>query len=146
MQFICLNLPALLENKTLEILDDQVFSSLDKFYRNSNPTFGRRRIVPIGGFPSQQQIQEEYEADPFTFEDLEAAEEVAKLSLKSRSRRHSSGDKKSDRRSPRGRLNSTDSYSSGSDNEEDNEDKLSLCDFEIEENDEVPSPKMSSPF
>merc|ERR1712106_630402 len=82
-------------------------------------------------------------------EDLEAAEEVAKLTLKSRARRHSSGDKKSDRRSPRGRLNSTDSRdscSSGSDNEEDNDDKLSLCDFEIEEKDEVTSPpQISSP-
>eukprot|EP00090_Calanus_glacialis_P008375 TRINITY_DN16703_c0_g1_i1.p1 TRINITY_DN16703_c0_g1~~TRINITY_DN16703_c0_g1_i1.p1 ORF type:complete len:1265 (-),score=475.87 TRINITY_DN16703_c0_g1_i1:242-4036(-) len=146
MQFICLNLPALLENRTLEILDDEVFSSLDKFYRNSNPTFGKRRITPIYGFPSKQQIEEEYEADPFTYEDLEAAEEVAKLTLKSRSRRHSSGDKKSDRRSPKGRLNSTDSCSSGSDNEEDNDDKLSLCDFEIEEKDEVTSPpQINSP-
>lgn len=145
MQFISLNLPALLENKTLEILDDEVFSNLDKFYRNSNPTFARRRIVPIYGFPSKEQIEDEFEADPFTYDDLEAAEEVAKLSLKSRSRRHSSGDKKSDRRSPRGRLNSTDSHSSGSDNEEDNDDKLSLCDFEIEENEESPSPKISSP-
>jgi len=149
MQFICLNLPALLENRTLELLDKEVFSSLDKFYRNSNPTFSKRRIAPIYGFPSKQQIEEEYEADPFTFEDLEAAEEVAKLTLKSRARRHSSGDKKSDRKSPRGRLNSSDSRdscSSGSDNEEDNDDKLSLCDFEIEENDEVTSPpQISSP-
>merc|ERR1712106_1057959 len=39
-----------------------------------------------------------------------------------------------------------DSCSSGSDNEEDNDDKLSLCDFEIEENDEVTSPpQISSP-
>jgi len=143
MQFISLNLPALLENKTLEILDDEVFSNLDKFYRNSNPTFAKRRIVPIYGYPSKQQIEEEYDAEPFTYDDLEAAEEVAKLSLKSRPRRHSSGDKKNERRSPRGRLNSTDSYSSGS--EEDNDDKLSLCDFEIEENEEAPSPKISSP-
>jgi len=137
MQFICLNLPALLENKTLEILDEEVFSCLDKFYRRSNPTFDKRRITPNVGLPSKQQIEEEFEEDPFNFEDLEAAEEVSKLTLKSRTRRHSSGDKKSDRRSPRGRLNSTDSYTSGSDNDEDNDDKLSLCDFEIEENDEV---------
>lgn len=149
MQFICLNLPALLENKTLEILDEEVFSSLDKFYRRSNPTFEKRRITPVFGFPSKQLIEEEFEAEPINLEDLEAAEEVAKLSLKSRSRRHSSGDKKSDRRSPRGRLNSTESCSSGSDNDEDNDDnddKLSLCDFEIEEKDEVVSPpQISSP-
>eukprot|EP00092_Neocalanus_flemingeri_P007797 GFUD01008418.1.p1 GENE.GFUD01008418.1~~GFUD01008418.1.p1 ORF type:complete len:1264 (-),score=415.99 GFUD01008418.1:202-3993(-) len=140
MQFICLNLPALLENRTLEILDEEVFSSLDKFYRRSNPTFDRRRITPAFGFPSKQQIEEEFEAEPFSYEDLEAAEEVAKLTLKSRSRRHSSGDKKSDRRSPRGRLNSTDSHNSGSDNDEDNDDNLSLCDFEIEEKEEIASP------
>jgi len=143
MQFICLNLPALLENRTLEMLDAEAFANLNRFYRNSNPVFSKRRIRPVhDGFPSQMKIEEEYLANPLSFEELEAAEEEAKLTIRSRNRRHSSGDKKSDLKSHRGRLNSSDSYSSGSDNDEEPEDKLSLCDFQIEENDVEETPPL----
>ena len=93
MQFICLNLPALLENKTLELLDDVSFEKLDQYYRQSNPVFRNRRLFPIFDGVSRDAIEDEYEADPVSFEELNAAEEMRKLSLKTRRRRTSSGEK-----------------------------------------------------
>lgn len=56
---------------------------------------------------------------------------MAKLNLKSRRRRTSSGEKNFEK--SRSRLNSSESYSEESGNESDNEDKMSFKDFEIEE-------------
>ena len=94
MQFICLNLPALLETRTLEILDDVSWAKLDNFYRNSNPVFRNRRLTPLLDHPRSDDIETEYLANPITFEELKVAEEMAKLNLKSRRRRTSSGEGK----------------------------------------------------
>merc|ERR1711923_261632 len=56
---------------------------------------------------------------------------MSKLSLKTRRRRTSSGEKTFEK--GRSRLSSCDSYSEESGNESDNEDKMSFKDFEIEE-------------
>ena len=93
MQFICLNLPALLESRTLEILDDVSWDKLDEFYRNSNPVFRNRRLTPLLDHPRSEDIETEYLASPITLEELKVAEEMAKLNLKSRRRRTSSGEK-----------------------------------------------------
>jgi len=144
MQFICLNLPALLENKSLQILEEDVFKHLDKFYRGSNPVFNRRTMHSMSGYPSIKDVEDEFSADPMNLEDLEGTMENIGASNPSRQRRHSSGDK-GGRRSPRVRKTSMESTGSGSENEEDtdvnadienNFDKLSLVDFEIEEKDE----------
>ena len=110
MQFICLNLAALLEARALASLDEASWEKLDTFYRNSNPVFRNRRLGPIVDFPTSEMIENEFGRDPTTLEDLRAAEEMAKLSLKPRRRRVSSGEKvKLDL--GRNRLNSRDSYS-----------------------------------
>ena len=93
MQFICLNLPALLESKNLEVLDDVSWTKLDNFYRNSNPVFRNRRLTPLLDHPRCEDIETEYLANPITFEELKVAEEMSKLSLKTRRRRTSSGEK-----------------------------------------------------
>merc|ERR1719186_180205 len=147
MQFICINLPAILENRSLEFLEDDVLSSLGNFYRNSSTAFRRRKIPSYSGYPSSEIIEREYVEDTISFEDIETAEECAKLSRKSKTRRNSSGDK---RNSPRSRRISGDSFSSGSDSENEGVgghdfDKLSLIDFDIEENDETSTPEPMSP-
>ena len=134
MQFICLNLPALLEARALTSLDETSWKKLDNFYRNSNPVFRNRRLVPILDLPTAEMIENEFEREPTTLEDLKAAEEMAKLSLKPRRRRISSGEKvKLDL--GRNRLNSSDSYSEESEhgNESDDDDKMSFKDFEMQE-------------
>merc|ERR1712098_512515 len=126
MQFICLNLPALLENKTLELLDDVSFEKLDQYYRQSNPVFRNRRLFPIFDGVSRDAIEDEYEADPVSFEELNAAEEMRKLSLKTRRRRTSSGEKIEKGRS---RLSSTETDTSGDSDHETDDDK-STIDFD----------------
>ena len=49
LQFVCINLPALLENKGLENLEPESLSSLDKYYQESNPSVAHRRITPLSG-------------------------------------------------------------------------------------------------
>jgi len=149
MQFICINLPAILENKSLEFLEDGILTSLGTFYRNSNSVFPRRKMPPYSGYPSAVCIEKEYAEDSLSFEDIETAEECAKSSRKSKTRRNSSGDK---RNSPRIRRTSSESFSSGSDSDNDESvgghdfDKLSLVDFEIEEQDENSTPEPMSPL
>lgn len=133
MQFICLNLPALLENKTLELLDDVSFEKLDQYYRQSNPVFRNRRLFPIFDGVSRDAIEDEYEADPVSFEELNAAEEMRKLSLKTRRRRTSSGEKIEKGRT---RLTSSDTNTSGDSDHETDDDEKSIIDFDIDENDE----------
>ena len=129
MQFICINLPALLEAHALEGLDPEVFRALDSFYRSSNPVFARRRLgPPWGGAPSREEVEEEYVMAPVSPEHLEEQEVVP------RPRRHSSGEK--GRRSPRVRTASMESSGGSGEEEELELDKLSLADFDIEEHEE----------
>jgi len=132
MQFICLNLPALLENKTLELLDEVSFEKLDQYYRQSNPVFRNRRLFPIFDGVSRDLIEEEFAADPVTLEELNVAENMMKLSLKTRRRRTSSGEKIEKGRS---RLSSTETDTSGDSDHETDDDK-SIIDFDIDENEE----------
>ena len=143
MQFICLNLAALLEARALASLDEASWEKLDTFYRNSNPVFRNRRLGPIVDFPTSEMIENEFGRDPTTLEDLRAAEEMAKLSLKPRRRRVSSGEKvKLDL--GRNRLNSRDSYSEESEhgNESEDDEKMSFQDFEIHKNNEQKEEEM----
>ena len=143
MQFICLNLAALLEARALTNLDEASWEKLDTFYRNSNPVFRNRRLGPIVDFPTSEMIENEFGRDPTTLEDLRAAEEMAKLSLKPRRRRVSSGEKvKLDL--GRNRLNSRDSYSEESEhgNESEDDEKMSFQDFKIHKNNEQKEEEM----
>jgi len=53
MQFICLNLPALLETRSLENLDEESFEKLDEFYKRSNPVFQREEIISFSRHSDQ---------------------------------------------------------------------------------------------
>ena len=150
MQFICLNLPAILENRSLELLEDEAFFKLDQYYRNSNPAFRNRKLVPISDYPSRDQVEREYEEEPLSYEEVISAEEASRQELKSRPRRHSSGDKRAERRPETRRLDSTNSLTSESDNDSESGDKLQLSelclqDFEIEERDEAEEDSSPSP-
>ena len=68
MQFICLNLPALLEARALKSLDETSWKMLDNFYRNSNPVFRNRRLVPILDLPTAEVIENEFEREPTTLD------------------------------------------------------------------------------
>ena len=136
MQFICLNLPAILESRALELLDDEAFEKLDRYYSNSNPVFRRRKLVPLTDYPTVGQVETEYQQEPLSYEDLITAEENSRLELKSRPRRHSSGDKRNERNERRPetkRLDSSISSTSESDNDSEVGEKLCLQDFDIEE-------------
>jgi len=146
MQFICLNLPAMLEGQCLDILEDEVFAQLDRFYRRSNPAFAQRRLASMSGYPSKAEVEDEHSQEPVTEEELdEAAEQHAASQSRTKQRRHSSGEGgRAGRGSPRLRTVSsgTGSGSSAEESDEDvdeagnNMEKLSLLDFDIEEREE----------
>jgi len=146
MQFICLNLPAMLEGQCLDLLEDEVFAQLDRFYRRSNPAFAERRLASMSGYPSKAEVEDEHRQEPVTEEELdEAAEQHAASQSRTKQRRHSSGEGgRAGRGSPRLRTVSS-GAASGSSAEESDEDveeagnnmeKLSLLDFDIEEREE----------
>ena len=114
MQFISLNLPALLEQRALELLDSEVWPALDRHYRASNPVFLQRQLCRAG--PLDTKIELEYSAEPLDYDAMVAGEQLAKLGVRPRVRTSSGG---------RARLVSTDS--------QDSQDRGSLIDFEIEE-------------
>ena len=114
MQFISLNLPALLEQRALELLDSEVWPALDRHYRTSNPVFLQRQLCRAG--PLDTKIESEYSADPLDYDAMVAGEQLGKLGVRPRVRTSSGG---------RARLVSTDS--------QDSQDRASLIDFEIEE-------------
>merc|ERR1712098_570377 len=89
--------------------------------------FRNRRLFPIFDGVSRDLIEEEFAADPITLEELNVAENMMKLSLKTRRRRTSSGEKIEKGRS---RLSSTETDTSGDSDDE------SIIDFDIYENEE----------
>merc|ERR550539_41624 len=123
MQFICLNLPAMLEGQCLDILEDDVFAQLDRFYRRSNPAFAQRRLASMSGYPSKTEVEDEHRQDPVTEEELdEAAEQHAASQSRTKQRRHSSGEGGRRGGSPRLRTVSSGTSGSGSSAEESDED------------------------
>ena len=80
--------------------------------------------APISEYPSRDQVEREYEEEPLSYEEVITAEEASRQELKSRPRRHSSGDKRAERRPETRRLDSTNSLTSESDNDSESGDKL----------------------
>ena len=96
MQFICLNLPALLETRSLENLDEESFEKLDEFYKRSNPVFRGRKLSPLVDTATSDVIETEYLSNPVTLEELMLSEEMEKMKMKTRRRRRSSSEKSSE--------------------------------------------------
>jgi len=145
LQFVCINLSSLLENKGLENLDPEILTALDTFYRVANPRVNHRRLTPSSGYPSSDDIEAYHLENPLSLEELFVLEAGLAASTRQRPRRHSSGDK---RRSPKPRLRTSESSGcSGSEDEDaagvklsQDMDKLSVLDFDIEEKEECESP------
>lgn len=140
LQFVSLNLPAVLESKILEGLDEEILNRLDAYYQQLNPVFTRRRIQPYSGHPTKEDIEKELAASPLSLEEEEAVEGRLQVDPKSRPRRHSSGDKKALVVASRHRRTSAESSGSGSDSDDSNlaqeTERLSILDFDIEEKEE----------
>lgn len=75
MQYICLNLSAILEMRGLEFVDDSVLEELTKYYQDFNPIMSKRVITPYSDAPSQSLIAAVAEAYPVKFVDNGNSEE-----------------------------------------------------------------------
>uniref|UniRef100_A0A1B6DWT5 BTB domain-containing protein n=1 Tax=Clastoptera arizonana TaxID=38151 RepID=A0A1B6DWT5_9HEMI len=58
MHFICLNLTAMLENRTLETISSHVLEELSKYYRYLIPAMEWRVITPYSNAPSDEEVLE----------------------------------------------------------------------------------------
>lgn len=84
MEFICLNLSAVLENKSLEPLDCDILNDLTEFYYEWNKILCKRVITPYSDAPSDEAVKTVHENYPVK---LEAVEKEKKTSLKINSNR-----------------------------------------------------------
>ncbi|KAK6626719.1 hypothetical protein RUM44_009195 [Polyplax serrata] len=71
MEFICLNLPALLESRSLDILDDSLLTDLRDFYRSWLPCMKRRCITVESNEPSDDLVNKIYETEPVSLDKVE---------------------------------------------------------------------------
>lgn len=58
MEFICLNLCSILENRTLEVLEDSLLDDISKYYCQFNPIMSSRVITPFFNAPSDEVVEE----------------------------------------------------------------------------------------
>lgn len=73
MEFICLNLSAVLESRSLEDIDESLLNDLTEFYCNWNPILQQRIITPYSTAPEDEVVLEIAEKYPFApNEDTEA--------------------------------------------------------------------------
>uniref|UniRef100_A0A1B6MEM7 BTB domain-containing protein n=1 Tax=Graphocephala atropunctata TaxID=36148 RepID=A0A1B6MEM7_9HEMI len=71
MQFICLNLTAILETRVLEILDNSTLEDLSRYYRNMIPAMCKRIITPFTTNVTEDDINEIASSYPVTWLDSE---------------------------------------------------------------------------
>lgn len=72
MEFICLNLSAVLESRCLEDVDESLLKDLTEFYCNWNPIFQQRIITPYSTAPDDEIVLEIAEKYPFASNEDEA--------------------------------------------------------------------------
>ncbi|XP_044735447.1 inhibitor of Bruton tyrosine kinase [Chrysoperla carnea] len=88
MEFICLNLAALLENRSLECLEDSVLEELSTYYWDHNPKLHTRLITPYSDASSDEVVKSVCDLYPVNLEhiDDEADRNRAKLNHKKKIR------------------------------------------------------------
>lgn len=57
MEFICINLAAIIDNKSLNILSDEVLDTLSKNYQTLIPSMQYRLITPYSDSPSEEEVR-----------------------------------------------------------------------------------------
>jgi len=70
LQFICINLCPLVENRQLESLEPEVLDELDDYYQKANSRVAYRRMTPMTGYPTREEIEREFAESPLTSDDL----------------------------------------------------------------------------
>lgn len=86
LQYICLNLSAVLESRSLEVASDNILEELSKYYCDLNPVFCKRIITPYSNAPSEEVVQSIAGSHPFTFDldkDPDSPDTAAKKLVKS---------------------------------------------------------------
>ncbi|XP_049802872.1 inhibitor of Bruton tyrosine kinase [Schistocerca nitens] len=86
LQYICLNLSAVLESRSLEAASDNILEELSKYYCELNPALCKRIITPYSSAPTEEVIQSIVGSHPFTFDldkDPDSPDTAAKKLVKS---------------------------------------------------------------
>ncbi|XP_063243097.1 inhibitor of Bruton tyrosine kinase [Bacillus rossius redtenbacheri] len=69
MQYVCLNLPAILESRVLDLLSEDLLECLSKYYCELHPVMSRRIITPYADAPSDDLVRCVWESYPVSWED-----------------------------------------------------------------------------
>lgn len=75
MEYVCLNLSAILESHTLEPLDDEVLNDLTEFYCSWNKNLSKRVITPFSDAPSDEIVKSVTDLCPVILKSDESDEE-----------------------------------------------------------------------
>lgn len=70
MQFCCHNLASLLESKSLETVDHDVLKDLSTFYQTSFRCVDNRRLTPLDGGPTTDDIETRFFELELSVEDV----------------------------------------------------------------------------
>lgn len=108
MQFVCLNLPAMLESRTLEVVDTNVIEELSAYYKMMIPAMRKRVITPYSTAASDEDIVAVADAAPVVPWLCEEGdtEEEPKILMKSSSKSSSTAGKLGKKKAPRVRKSS----------------------------------------
>lgn len=92
MQFICLNLSCVIENRQLENVDEDLLNELTEYYCKWNPVMSQRVITPYSDAVDDQTVAQIHSAWPVSLEEKHHCdvEIKARRKTKSRSQRLSS--------------------------------------------------------
>nr|CAD7404847.1 unnamed protein product [Timema cristinae] len=69
MQYICLNLPAVLEARSLEIVSENLLEDLSKYYQELNTVMCKRIITPYSAAPSDTTVRSVWDTHPISWGD-----------------------------------------------------------------------------
>lgn len=88
MEFICLNLSAVLEARCLDDLDENLLDALTEYYCNWNPVMQQRIITPYSTAPVDETVVEIAKNTPFLVSEADKENKVVKTLPKRKSRTH----------------------------------------------------------
>lgn len=88
MEFVCLNLAAMLELRVLEDLDESVLNDLTEYYCSWNPIMQQRVITPFSTAPSDEIVTEIARLYPISNSDSDKENKTILKTSKRKSRTH----------------------------------------------------------
>lgn len=84
MEFVCLNLPAFLENRSLETVEEGTLDDLTSYYADWNANLSKRVITPFSDAPSDEAVKSVSDGNPIVLKSDDSDQENQDVKAKNR--------------------------------------------------------------